>query len=308
MIIRPETPSDFAAVAEVNVRAFGGRLEEAVIVALLRQRRAYTPDLSLVAEVDGEVVGHALFTPVQMPLMGDTVRAVVLAPLAVDPAAQRRGIGSALMAAGHAAARQQGAVLSFLLGHPDYYPRFGYRMQAFGWSRMTVQAAPQPLEGPWVARVPVEADLPALMALWAHEEGGVDFSMQPEATLTDWLSPNPFVRCVVYERDGQVAGYTRVLDSKPADVRVLLAADAEAARTILQHLAHLAGADSLTLSLHPASASAGALGQATVETADPFMACPLVPGALDDGQEAVQSSKRLLGRPLWPTVFDLALV
>jgi len=85
MIIRPETVADYAGIADVQVRAFGHRPGEALIVALHRQRGAFDPELSLVAEVDGRVVGHVLFSPHQMRLLGQTIPVVNLAPIAIDP-------------------------------------------------------------------------------------------------------------------------------------------------------------------------------------------------------------------------------
>ena len=215
MRVRPETAADYAAVARVHVRAFGDRADEAVIVALLRQRASYTPGLSLVAEVDGVIAGHVLFTPGILPLMGQAVPAVLLAPLAVDPAFQRRGIGGALIEAGHEAARQHGAALSLLLGHPEYYPRFGYQVQSYGIARCVVDVAALPATGPLTARKPAAADLPALMRLWEHEEGAVDFSLRPDAALLDWLSPNPLITATVYERGGSVVGFTRIHQAAP---------------------------------------------------------------------------------------------
>src|SRR5215471_15938619 len=98
--IRSETIPDYAGIAALHARAFGERPAEALIVALHRQRPAFDPDLSLVAELDGRVVGHALFSPHIVRLLGQDVRAVNLAPIAVDPAHQRSGIGGRLIVAG----------------------------------------------------------------------------------------------------------------------------------------------------------------------------------------------------------------
>src|SRR5262245_12052801 len=146
MRIRPETVSDYAAIAALHVRAFGERPTEALIVTLQRQSPAFDPELSLVAERDGRVIGHVLFLPHTVQLLGQDVRAVNLAPIAVDPAAQRQGIGGQLIAAGHALARDKGYAFSFLLGHTSYYPRHGYLMRAYGASSLTLSVAglPQP--------------------------------------------------------------------------------------------------------------------------------------------------------------------
>jgi len=124
--IRSERPGDYHAIAQVNALAFQASGEPA-LVALLRATAPFDPDLSLVAVVDGEVVGHALFVAREMRIGGETVLAAELAPLAVRPDHQRSGIGGALLAEGHRRARAKGCALAYLLGHPSYYPRFGYR-------------------------------------------------------------------------------------------------------------------------------------------------------------------------------------
>jgi putative acetyltransferase len=122
MRIRPERHDDAAAVRRVNEAAFGTSVE-ATLVETLRTKAS--PLVSLIAEEDGSVVGHILFSPVtltndeQLPLMG-------LAPMAVLPAYQRRGIGSALVRAGLAACVQLGIGAVVVLGHATYYPRFGF--------------------------------------------------------------------------------------------------------------------------------------------------------------------------------------
>lgn len=121
--IRSETDSDRESIWNVNQTAFGGD-DEANLVDALRDGGFL--DISLVAERDQEVVGHILFSPVTILTEDKTVNAVSLAPMAVLPGHQRRGIGSKLVIAGLQACRDQGHKIAVVLGHPDFYPRFGF--------------------------------------------------------------------------------------------------------------------------------------------------------------------------------------
>ncbi|MFE2147986.1 GNAT family N-acetyltransferase [Streptomyces sp. NPDC059456] len=119
---RPETPADTAAVRAVNLAAFETPLE-ADLVDALRADPSWLPGLSYVAEgPDGSVAAHALLTRCEV----DGVPALALAPVAADPAIQRSGAGSAVVRALLAAARERGEALVLVLGHPTYYPRFGF--------------------------------------------------------------------------------------------------------------------------------------------------------------------------------------
>src|SRR5688500_16279882 len=121
MLIRAETPRDYATIADIHVKAFDNRAAEAVIVGLHRHRSRFDPELSLVAEIDGQVVGHVLFSPQTIRLLGQNLEVVNLAPIAVHPTHQGKGIGAALIEEGHSIARSKGYPFSFLLGHPEYY-------------------------------------------------------------------------------------------------------------------------------------------------------------------------------------------
>jgi putative acetyltransferase len=121
--IRPEAPADHPAIAAVNDRAFG-QPHEGRLVAALRER--VSSCVSLVAERDGRVVGHVFFSPVRVEGPGDPVDAVALGPMAVDPDHQSQGIGAQLVEAGLEACRRRGDRAVFVLGHPTYYPRFGF--------------------------------------------------------------------------------------------------------------------------------------------------------------------------------------
>jgi putative acetyltransferase len=119
--IRPERVEDAPRVRQVNELAFGQPAEADLIEKL---RRACTDSLSLVAEED-EVVGHILFTPVAVEGAGQRVLGMGLGPMAVLPARQRRGIGSQLVRRGLDILRGHGCPF-VVVGHPDYYPRFGF--------------------------------------------------------------------------------------------------------------------------------------------------------------------------------------
>lgn len=122
MLIRAEEQSDRADVHALNVSAFATPAEADLVDALRAEAK---PVVSLVAEQDGAVVGHILFSPVTLS-GGAGLKIMGLAPMAVAPSRQRRGIGSALVRAGLQRCRAQGVGAVVVLGHPGYYPRFGF--------------------------------------------------------------------------------------------------------------------------------------------------------------------------------------
>ena len=121
--VRPETATDQDAIYHVNVAAFG-RPAEADLVNALRRDNALS--LSLVAERDGQLVGHIAFSLVRVADEQNAFDAPALGPMAVLPMHQGQGIGSLLIEAGLAAMVEQRAKIVFVLGHPTYYPRFGF--------------------------------------------------------------------------------------------------------------------------------------------------------------------------------------
>lgn len=131
--IRKEQPADYAAVYELVKQAFEHAEHtdhnEHNLVNRLRQSPFYLPELALVAETGGIIVGHIMFTETRV---GDS-RQLLLAPLSVLPEYQNCGIGSTLIKEGHRKAKKLGYEYCFLVGHAGYYPRFGYvRASALG--------------------------------------------------------------------------------------------------------------------------------------------------------------------------------
>jgi putative acetyltransferase len=123
MTIREETETDFPEISTLTKAAFDGEYEGELIEKL---RTARLMIVALVAVEDGPVVGHILFSELGVEIDARTVKTAALAPLAVRPDRQRRGIGSKLVKAGLQTLRNHGYEAVIVLGHPDYYPRFGF--------------------------------------------------------------------------------------------------------------------------------------------------------------------------------------
>jgi putative acetyltransferase len=125
--VRAEQPRDRERVQAIQEAAFE-RPDEARLVDALRG--AVAPLVSLVAEVDGRVLGHVLFSPVTIAGAPDAPACCGLGPVGVDPAVQGQGLGGALIREGLGRAREAGFAVCFVLGNPKYYGRFGFQPAA----------------------------------------------------------------------------------------------------------------------------------------------------------------------------------
>jgi putative acetyltransferase len=151
-VIRPETPGDHTAVQGVNRLAFGRDAEARLVDAL---RDGGYVRVSLVAEVDSHIVGHILFSTLPIITSLGTIESLALAPMAVIPARQRQGVGSLLVCEGLRDCRESGHRIVLVLGHPEFYPRFGFsaklterlRSPFSGPAFMAVELTPGALEG-----------------------------------------------------------------------------------------------------------------------------------------------------------------
>lgn len=123
--IRSETPDDYEAIRELLAKAFDGPAEGRLVDSL-RTMPGFDSRLSLVALLKGQIVGHVLFSSIRIVNDDSTTPAIALAPMAVRPEFQRKGIGGAIVDRGLAECRRLGHRIAVVLGHSDYYPGFGF--------------------------------------------------------------------------------------------------------------------------------------------------------------------------------------
>ncbi len=129
LLIRYSKDQDVTAICDVHREAFGREQGQEIVglVGGLLADVTAQPILSLVAEVEGRIVGHVLFTAVRIQGESQHVLAQILAPVAVLPSHQSRGVGGALIREGLKQLSAASVGLVFVLGHPEYYPRFGFQ-------------------------------------------------------------------------------------------------------------------------------------------------------------------------------------
>ena len=122
-LVRPESDLDHEAIRQVNCLAFGQDGEARLVDAL--RVGGFAP-VSLIAEIDGQVVGHIMFSDLNIVTDKGDIPALALAPMAVLPEFQRQRIGSVLVRRGLDVCKEKGHRIVVVLGHPDFYPRFGF--------------------------------------------------------------------------------------------------------------------------------------------------------------------------------------
>ncbi|WP_163103018.1 GNAT family N-acetyltransferase [Peribacillus alkalitolerans] len=127
MNIRTETPNDYKEVFHLNYLAFENREDESKLIERIRESEDFIPELTLVAEDHGEIVGHIMFSNAKIINGHEETEVIALGPVAVSPDCQKKGIGGLLIKEGLRRSKEMGFRLVFLIGHPTYYPRFGFK-------------------------------------------------------------------------------------------------------------------------------------------------------------------------------------
>jgi predicted N-acetyltransferase YhbS len=325
MEVRFETVSDYHRIAEINALAFSAFLKEPLsstfvsefrLVDALRSGGRFDPELSLVAEVGGIVVGHALFYPYRAFVTGKEMPAVSLAPIAVDPAYQGQGIGGRLIREGHRRAGAKGYVYSFLLGHPTYYPRFGYQTNMFGLCRIEVRAEDVPEVWAGFGERPVGLDdLGWLADTWLDWFADVDLAVFPGDSILDWLTQAPEIMSVIVELDGEPVGHLRYLKHDPAQVHMFLPRSRVAVQLLLAYICAKRDAGKpqrINLPLHPGSKAVQARFDVPFEPKIETWAAAMIKILDEDNPviveycQQVNSGQREPGLIIWPPPFEFA--
>lgn len=132
LTLRQETPNDFFEVANVVEQAFQhvgiSDQQEHFLVDRLRKSNAFVPELSIVAESNNEIIGHILLTKISIVNNSTSFESLALAPVSVLPKFQNQGIGGKLIEESHRMAKELNFKSIVLLGHENYYPKFGYEL------------------------------------------------------------------------------------------------------------------------------------------------------------------------------------
>ncbi len=123
--IRAEKPDDYIAIYDINLKAFNQE-DEPRMVEAIRESTSFIPELSLVAVKDDKPVGHIMFSALTIQTEEGHIPALTLAPMSVLPEHQNQGVGSGLVEKGLAKSKILGHEIVMVIGHPEYYPRFGF--------------------------------------------------------------------------------------------------------------------------------------------------------------------------------------
>ncbi|WP_199615344.1 GNAT family N-acetyltransferase [Paenibacillus alkalitolerans] len=313
-VIRREDWRDYARIAELNAEAFdyGAGMAEVSLIDALRRRRLYMPELSLVAKAEGFVIGHIMFSLCHVRIGGKRFRAALLGPVAVAPQLQKQGVGSALIEEGHRILEEIGVNVGFLLGHSNYYPRFGYRTRMFGSCRLQVTSQDLPAAeaaSPITERRVARSDLAGLLRMWELWYGDVDMSLEVGGDLADWFSPDKRFRSVVLEQEGAAVGYVKYRADRPHSPEMVLARDGEYMLRVLGHLASLSR-EPLSLPLHPLSRAVREQLRLSYESQTDLWEAAMMrtfgsgSAEADAYMDEVRDGRRLPGLMVWPAAFD----
>jgi putative acetyltransferase len=314
--LRTELIKDYPQVAELHTRAFKDTNRSiAAMIALHRQNLHFDPELSLVAEVEGKVGGHVLFYPRDFRLGGELVKGVVSSPLGVLPDLQGLSIGGQLIVEGHKRAAEKGYAFSLVLGHPTYYPRFGYKTHMYGGCQTRIEDADVPIASLEERKVELQ-DIPFIQDMWHLWFGDNSLAFSPGDSLLDWISPHPDIRSVIVLKGGEAVGYLRYKVNEPLQPRFFLASTPEATSDLLGHIRALGMQSGSTtkliqLPVHPESSRVkdwiSFHYSAEVSAWDAGMVYILDGrnNAIHQYSERVLQKCRSIGSILWPVEFEI---
>lgn len=240
-LIRSETLADYPAIHALNYtsfihwhpRAFVG---EPILVDNLRHNEQFDPELSLVAEIQGKLIGHVLLSPFTFYMKGKPKKGCWLAPLCVDPDYQHQKIGSRLIEAVHKVAQDKGFVLCILCGHDQYYPKFGYLNNLFALSGGSIEPKTLVNLPTLHERAILRQDLPWVVSRWHEVHAKDDLANFPGNSLSQWVCHAPSVYSSVFLLGEEPIGFVRYENKDKLTLRDVLPLPGRA-ELLLHHMA-----------------------------------------------------------------------
>lgn len=241
LVIRSERQTDYNAISETILMAFRkperNYVEEVTLVDTLRHRKDYQRDLALVAEIEGEIVGYAFFSPYDLYFRNNLVKAVFLAPIGVHPKFQKQSIGKRLLEEGHRRAKEKGYGLALLYGDNNYYSRVGYKANMFSERGIVINKADLPKTTSNIVERPVETrDIKEIVSMWHEWHKQEPIAMFPGNNLIDWISHNHKYVASSMTINDQLVGYIRYGLKNPASLMSFISNNRENTTNLLSYL------------------------------------------------------------------------
>lgn len=313
IIIRSEKVRDYFEIAEVHALAFtySHGMGEVPLVDVHRHKNGYDPDLSIVAEIDGKVVGHVLFTRQEVMVAEKLHDCVILSPIAIHPDYQKRGIGGMLINEGHKRSVEKGYQFSLLIGDPNYYPRFGYETNMYGAANIKLNMTNIPIETNLNERRLKADDLPLLKEMWSSTFRDCDLAIYPGDSIINWISNSKDTCVSVIEEKGNLIGYIRYNSNDLATIKEFLVKDSHCLMKVASYLKKQTNLNTITIPLHPSSSFVKELPGVEYETTLSTWDAGMI-RVLDEQNQAITTyvnevklKKREPGIVIWPVEFDV---
>lgn len=238
IIIRSEKPEDYNKIANLNYNSFNewrtnSYKSEPLIVSVLRHSQYYDKDLSIVAELDGNIVGHALFSIFPFVLMKEKRTGAFLAPICVDTKLQKQGIGKMLIEEGHKRLQNKGVSVALLCGHEDYYPKFGYENKMFALSGVNISINAENINTYGVTERSIKnIDLDWVTEHWQNIHKDDRLALYPGDTISQWFNHSLIYRSSMIYEDNILLGYIRYRNTNPLEIKELLTTEGNAEKII----------------------------------------------------------------------------
>lgn len=203
------------------------------MVSVLRHSQYFDKDLSIVAELDGEIVGHVLFSIFPIIVMNENRLGAFLAPICVDSKLQKQGIGKMLIEEGHKRLKDKGVSVALLCGHESYYPKFGYINKMFAISGVKISIDTESIKTEDITERSVRnEDLEWIKGQWGIIHRDNRLALYPGDTIGQWFNHSLIYRSsMIYEND-ELLGYIRYRNTYPLVVKEIIAVNCNAEKMI----------------------------------------------------------------------------